>query len=115
MITGSLGMLPSASIGKKNALYEPVHGSAPDIAGQHKANPIAAIASAAMMLKYTFKMDQAAKLIDDAIEKVLENGFRTEDIYSEGTKVIPTERMTKLIMDEFESLYAEKAINVFTL
>ena len=68
MITGSLGMLPSASIGEDHSLYEPVHGSAPDIAGQDKANPIAAIASVAMMLEYSFGMTQAAQIIEKSIE-----------------------------------------------
>ena len=85
MLTGSLGMLPSASIGdmskqKRNALYEPVHGSAPDIAGQAKANPIATILSFAMALKYSFGLANETKRIEDAIEKVLTSGVRTADL-----------------------------------
>ncbi len=115
MLTGSLGMLPSASIGSKYALYEPVHGSAPDIAGKNKANPIAAIASAGMMLKYSFQMDKAAELLDKAIDSVLSAGYRTADIYSDGNKMVNTKEMTFLIIEEFEKIYADEAIQVFTL
>lgn len=115
MITGSLGMLPSASIGKNYALYEPVHGSAPDIAGQGKANPIAAIASAAMMLKYSFEMDKASELIESSLENVLAEGYRTADIFSEGCKLVTTIQMTDLVIEEFDKLYVDQAINVFTL
>jgi len=80
VLAGSLGMLPSASIGGAVGLYEPVHGSAPDIAGTGQANPIGAIASAAMMLEYSFQMSEAAQRVYDAIEKALENGYRTRDI-----------------------------------
>lgn len=86
MITGSIGMLPSASIGKKYAIYEPIHGSAPDIAGQNKANPLAAIASVAMMCKYSLDMPQAAQEIESAIVATLQDGFRTADIYSHPSK-----------------------------
>ena len=96
MITGSLGMLPSASIGDKYALYEPVHGSAPDIAGQEKANPLAAIASVAMMFSYTFNMSKAAELIEEAIERTLAAGYRTSDIFSEGSTLVSTRKMTIL-------------------
>ncbi len=115
MITGSLGMLPSASVGKNYALYEPVHGSAPDIAGQGKANPIAAIASAAMMLKYSFEMDKASELIESSLENVLAEGYRTADIFSEGCKLVTTIQMTDLVIEEFDKLYVDQAINVFTL
>ncbi len=98
-LTGSLGMLPSASIGEKYALYEPVHGSAPDIAGQGIANPIAMILSAAMMLDITCKLHDAAKDIENAIEKVLEDGYRTGDIWSPGTKKVNTKEMTKAIIE----------------
>ncbi len=86
MLTGSIGMLPSASLGatKNRAMYEPIHGSAPDIAGKGIANPIATILSVAMMLKYSFDMEDAAALIERAVEVVLEKGLRTADIYSEG-------------------------------
>ena len=97
-LTGSLGMLPSASIGEKYALYEPVHGSAPDIAGQGIANPIAMILSAAMMLDITCKLHNAAKDIENAIEKVLEEGYRTGDIWAPGTKRVNTKEMTQAII-----------------
>ncbi len=115
MITGSLGMLPSASIGSKYALYEPVHGSAPDIAGQNKANPIAAIASVAMMFKYTCDMDKASELLEKAIDIVLSKGYKTADIAGEKDKVVTTKEMTFLIIEEFERLFADEAIQVFTL
>ncbi len=115
MITGSLGMLPSASIGSKYALYEPVHGSAPDIAGHNIANPIASISSAAMMLKYSFQMDKAAELVEKAIENVLSKGYRTKDIFKEGDKLVSTDEMTNKIIEEFEKLFTEEALNVFTL
>lgn len=82
MLTGSIGMLPSASLGENTALFEPVHGSAPDIAGQEKANPIAAIASAAMLCRYALDLEEAAQEIEEAIDSTLADGFRTPDIYS---------------------------------
>lgn len=82
MLTGSIGMLPSASVGDKTGLYEPVHGSAPDIAGENKANPLAAIASAAMLCRYSLELEKAASEIEDAIDRVLAAGFRSGDIYS---------------------------------
>ena len=101
MITGSIGMLPSASLGEGTlGLYEPIHGSAPDIAGQDKANPIATILSAAMMLKYSFKQDEAAGQIEKAVVRVLEKGFRTGDIASEGCKMVGTREMGRLIKEE---------------
>ncbi len=99
-MTGSIGMLPSASLGDgKLGMYEPVHGSAPDIAGQDIANPIATILSGAMMLKYSFGLDEEAKVIEDAVTKVLDMGYRTADIYSEGTKKVGTKEMGKLIRE----------------
>jgi len=86
MITGSIGMLPSASIGKEFAMYEPVHGSAPDIAGENKANPLAAIASIALMCRYSLDMPDAAQEIEEAIEATLNDGFRTADIFSKSSK-----------------------------
>jgi 3-isopropylmalate dehydrogenase len=80
MITGSIGMLPSASLGSDYAMYEPVHGSAPDIAGQNKANPLAAIASTALMCRYSLGMPEAALEIEEAIQATLKDGFRTGDI-----------------------------------
>ncbi len=105
VIPGSLGMLPSASIGDKYALYEPVHGSAPDIAGQGIANPIATILSVAMMLKYSFNMDDAARLIERAVEETLNQGYRTPDIYKEGTIKVNTQQMTEKIIENLESLF----------
>ena len=99
MLTGSIGMLASASLGGHVAMYEPVHGSAPDIAGQNKANPIAAIASAAMMLKYSFDLGAESDAIENAIERVLEKGFRTGDIYTEGTTLLGTKEMSAKIIE----------------
>ncbi len=98
MITGSLGMLPSASLGNKYSLYEPVHGSAPDIAGQGKANPLAAISSVAMMFNYSFNLPEASVLIESAIEKTLTAGYRTPDIFSEGSKLVNTIDMTNQVI-----------------
>lgn len=102
MLTGSIGMLPSASIGGDVAMYEPIHGSAPDIAGQDKANPIATILSAGMMFKYSFKIDEGFSIIDNAVTKVLDRGFRTPDIYSQGSKAAGTKEMTERILNEIE-------------
>jgi 3-isopropylmalate dehydrogenase len=107
MITGSLGMLPSASLGEKHALYEPVHGSAPDIAGENKANPIAMISSVAMMFEHSFKLPQAAEMIEAAIEKTLESGYRTVDIYSDGYELVSTDKMTEIILEKLEEVKAE--------
>ena len=94
MVTGSIGMLPSASLrADKFGLYEPSHGSAPDIAGQNKANPLATILSAALMLRYTFDLEEEAKAIEDAVEAVLKEGFRTGDIYKEGMTLCTTTEM----------------------
>ena len=101
MITGSIGMLPSASIGNsKLGLYEPIHGSAPDIAGMDKANPIATILSIAMMLRYSLGLEDAANAIEKAVVEVLNKGYRTGDIASEGTEIIGTKKMGKLIMEQ---------------
>ncbi|ADD68275.1 3-isopropylmalate dehydrogenase [Denitrovibrio acetiphilus DSM 12809] len=100
MLTGSLGMLPSASINEsKFGLYEPIGGTAPDIAGQNIANPIAQVLSAALMLRYTFGMDEAACDIENAIEAILEEGYRTGDIYNKGSdqKLVKTDEMGDLI------------------
>lgn len=100
MITGSIGMLSSASLGKtKLGLYEPSHGSAPDIAGKNIANPIATILSAAMMLRYSFDLDEAADAIENAVKKVLAEGYRTTDIMSEGMKLTSTTEMGDLIAE----------------
>ncbi len=82
VLTGSIGLLPSASLGKGVGLYEPVHGSAPDIAGKNTANPLASILSAAMMFRYSFQMEQAALMIEKSVEEVLNKGYRTADIYT---------------------------------
>ena len=86
MLTGSIGMLPSASLGAQVGLFEPIHGSAPDIAGKNIANPIATIASAAMMLSFGFKLDKEAELVEQAIVKTLDLGYRTKDIQSPGMR-----------------------------
>ena len=105
MITGSIGMLPSASLGEGNfGMYEPVHGSAPDIAGSGKANPIATILSAAMMLRYTFNLSQEADVVEKAVKNVLAAGHRTADIYTEGTFLVTTEQMGNLIVEEVKNL-----------
>lgn len=97
-ITGSIGMLPSASLAKGNfGMYEPVHGSAPDIAGQNKANPMATILSAAMMLRYTFGLSGEADAIESAVKKVLADGYRTPDLMANGGKQIGTKEAGDLI------------------
>ena len=100
MITGSIGLLPSASIGDTApGLYEPIHGSAPDIAGQDKANPIATILSVAMMFRYSFKLPEEAAVIENAVDAVLAEGWRTADIAEEGDTPIGTKQMGQLIRD----------------
>src|SRR3712207_7840727 len=111
MLTGSLGMLPSASLGaedaqtgKRRALYAPVHGSAPDIAGKGLANPIAMIGSFAMALRYSFGLTEAADLVERAITNVLASGLRTKDIAGPGTNAVGTREMGDAIMDELNRL-----------
>ena len=100
MVTGSIGMLSSASLNEtKLGLYEPSHGSAPDIAGQNKANPIDTILSAAMMLRYSLDLDKEADAVEAAVQKVLTDGFRTGDIMSDGCKPVGTKEMGDLIAD----------------
>ena len=100
MVTGSIGMLSSASLNEtKLGLYEPSHGSAPDIAGQNKANPIATILSAAMMLRYSLDLDKEADAVETAVQKVLTEGYRTGDIMSDGCKLVGTREMGYLIAD----------------
>ena len=100
MVTGSIGMLSSASLNEtKLGLYEPSHGSAPDIAGQNKANPIATILSAAMMLRYSLDLDKEADAVEVAVQKVLTDGYRTGDIMSDGCKPVGTKEMGDLIAD----------------
>jgi 3-isopropylmalate dehydrogenase len=112
-LTGSLGMLPSASLGevnpktkKRKALYEPVHGSAPDIAGKGVANPIAMIASFAMALRYSFDMGKEADMIDAAIAAALAKGLRTADIAAKGARTVGTSHMGDAIVGEMEQLAA---------
>lgn len=93
MLTGSIGMLPSASLGKKTALYEPIHGSAPDIAGKNIANPLATILSVAMMLRYSLSMPAEALLIEEAVKDTLKEGYRTQDIYQSDKKLVGTQEM----------------------
>ena len=101
MITGSIGMLSSASLGAgKLGLYEPSHGSAPDIAGKGIANPIATILSAAMLLRYSFDLDEEAKAVETAVEEVLKAGYRTIDIMSEGMTQVGTVSMGDLIAEK---------------
>jgi 3-isopropylmalate dehydrogenase len=94
MLTGSIGMLPSASLGEGNiGMYEPVHGSAPDIAGRNIANPLATIMSAAMMLRYSFGLEDAAKAVEEAVSKTLDQGFRTADIAGRERNIVSTKEM----------------------
>lgn len=105
MITGSIGMLSSASLSEtKLGLYEPSHGSAPDIAGKDLANPIATILSAAMMLRYSFDMDQEADAVETAVAQVLKEGYRTVDIMSEGCERVGTTRMGDLICERLNAI-----------
>ncbi|MBM4119404.1 MAG: 3-isopropylmalate dehydrogenase [Nitrospira sp.] len=98
MLTGSIGMLPSASVGTKTGMYEPIHGSAPDIAGKNLANPIATIASVAMMLSYAFKLDREAETVERAIVKTLAQGCRTKEIHTPGMTLVGTKEMGAAIL-----------------
>jgi len=101
MLTGSIGMLPSASLDENNkGLYEPSHGSAPDIAGQGVANPLATILSAAMMLRYSFNLEEEAKNVENAVKKVLAQGLRTGDIYEQGMTRVGTKQMGDAVLAE---------------
>jgi 3-isopropylmalate dehydrogenase len=104
MLTGSIGMLPSASRGRDMAMYEPIHGSAPDIAGQGIANPLATILSVAMMLDLSFGMAPEAALIRDAVRLSLRQGFRTRDIFSEGTRLLGTAAMGDRIIENIKEV-----------
>jgi 3-isopropylmalate dehydrogenase len=112
MLTGSLGMLPSASLGpedetgRRRALYEPVHGSAPDIAGQDKANPLATILSYAMMLRYSFGLGDDADLVEKAVQNVLAAGIRTGDIVESGMKAVSCSQMGDAVLAELDKLAA---------
>jgi len=110
MLTGSLGMLPSASLGgadesgRRKAMYEPVHGTAPDIAGQDKANPIAMILSYAMCLRYSFDMEEDATMVESAVESVLESGLRTGDIMQPGMTLVSCQQMGEAVTAEMDKL-----------
>jgi 3-isopropylmalate dehydrogenase len=110
MLTGSLGMLPSASLGadlgggKRRAMYEPVHGSAPDISGQNKANPLACALSYSMMLRYSFDMAKAADMVDAAVQNVLGKGIRTGDIMADGCTLVGCTGMGDALLAELETL-----------
>ena len=103
MLAGSMGMLPSASLGRRQTahglfgLYEPIHGSAPDIAGQGKANPVATILTVALMLRYSFGLEREAQVIEAAVERVIEAGYRTEDLREADKEVVGTKEMGRLI------------------
>ncbi|MCH8038191.1 MAG: 3-isopropylmalate dehydrogenase, partial [Proteobacteria bacterium] len=112
MLTGSLGMLPSASLGdpdetgRRQSLYEPVHGTAPDIAGQGKANPLAMMLSFAMMLRYSLDLDADATLVETAVKNVLDAGTRTADIATPGTETVSTAAMGEAVLAELDKLAA---------
>ncbi|NPV27324.1 MAG: 3-isopropylmalate dehydrogenase [Firmicutes bacterium] len=99
MLAGSIGLLPSASLGGQVALYEPAHGSAPDIAGQKKANPLATILSVAMMLRYSFNLEAEARAVEQAVVAVLEAGYRTPDLAGPGKQIVNTEEMGTLVAE----------------
>lgn len=101
MLTGSIGMLASASLDANNkGMYEPIHGSAPDIAGKNVANPLATILSAAMMLRYTLNQEAAAARIENAVKKVLAQGLRTADIHTEGTRKVSCSEMGDAVVKQ---------------
>jgi len=104
MLTGSIGMLPSASLGEKYAMYEPIHGSAPDIAGKDLANPLATILSVGMLFKYSLDMEEPNKWIERAVESTLGQGARTSDIMSDGMKQVGTQEMGDLVAAELEKI-----------
>ena len=102
MLTGSIGMLPSASLDQNNkGMYEPIHGSAPDIAGKDIANPLATILSVAMMLRYTFNLEEMAQRVEGAVKKAIAEGYRTADIYVAGTQKVGTEQMGNAVISAF--------------
>ena len=107
-VVGSLGLLPSASIGGKVGLYEPIHGSAPDIAGRGIANPLGAILSVAMLLRHSFHLEAEARLIESAVRAVLAAGHRTRDLGAEGDNSVGTEAMGELISDQIRNLLANR-------
>ncbi len=103
MLTGSIGMLPSASLGGEHAIYEPVHGSAPDIAGQGKANPLAALLSLSLLFRYSLKQEGIANVIEKAVETVLNEAYRTADLVRSGEKAVGTEEMGDLVLKRIQS------------
>ena len=104
MLTGSIGMLPSASLGEKYAMYEPIHGSAPDIAGKELANPLATILSVGMLFKYSLDREEPNRWVEEAVESVLGQGKRTADIMSEGMTQVGTQEMGDLVIAELEKI-----------
>ena len=104
MLTGSIGMLPSASLGEKYAMYEPIHGSAPDIAGRNAANPLATILSVAMMYRYSLAMPKEAAAIEEAVRQVLRDGLRTRDIWREGFTLVGTVEMGDAVVERLKAL-----------
>jgi 3-isopropylmalate dehydrogenase len=104
MLTGSIGMLPSASLGGRVGMYEPVHGTAPDIAGKDLANPLATILSVAMMLRHSLDQGAAADRIETAVEEVLDQGYRTADIQEPGRRQVGCKEMGRLVRDKIDSL-----------
>ncbi|HHW37633.1 MAG TPA: 3-isopropylmalate dehydrogenase [Bacillales bacterium] len=112
MLTGSLGMLSSASLSANGpGLYEPAHGSAPDIAGQNKANPLATILSTAMMLKYSFNLVEEATVIEEAVNRVLEKGYRTADISEKNAKLTATTEMVEQVINEIKEISKAKPMS----
>jgi 3-isopropylmalate dehydrogenase len=104
MLTGSIGMLPSASLGERYAMYEPIHGSAPDIAGQNIANPLATILSVAMMYRYSLGMPKEAAAIEEAVRQVLHDGLRTRDIWRDGFTQVGTDEMGDAVVDRVKKI-----------
>jgi 3-isopropylmalate dehydrogenase len=109
VITGSIGMLPSASLGESNpGLYEPIHGSAPDIAGQDKANPLATILSVAMLMRYSGGMEEEARAIEDAVGRTLDQGLRTGDIMEQGKRLVGCKAMGEAVAGNIEEASRKK-------
>ena len=107
MLTGSIGMLPSASLNQNNkGMYEPIHGSAPDIAGKSIANPLATILSVAMLLRYSLNLEEPAQHIEQAVIETLKQGMRTQDIVSEGLSVISTHEMGDAVVKNLNQLFS---------
>jgi 3-isopropylmalate dehydrogenase len=105
-VVGSLGLLPSASVGGKVGLYEPIHGSAPDIAGQGIANPLGTILSASMLLRHSFQLEEEAASIENAVKDVLAAGHRTRDLAEKGSASVSTEEMGNLVVEYLRSIAA---------